>query len=240
MGDEMERPNHMGGFKLRIIWPGGKCQAVWPRRSYFCALLATSLCLLGRTPQGAAQQAPEKNAVNLPSSKVLLSPAPGHPQRTNSFPTAAALSPDGRYLALLNNGRGTAESSYQQSIAILDLSTNQVTDFPDTRLPVDAHQTYFLGLGFSRDGTALYASIASCTDPTGVHPNDTGNGIAVYSFRHGQVAPLRFLRISPQPLAPGESVATDSRERSRPVSGGTGGAYGERRREVVGRRQPFG
>ncbi len=189
---------------LRTLSPQSKCRAVRPWRVLVGGLLAASLCLLGGTPQGAAQQGTEKSTINLPSSKVLLAPAPGHPQRTNSFPTAAALSPDGRYLALLNNGRGAAESGYQQSIAILDLSTNQVRDFPDARLPVGAHQTYFLGLGFSHDGTTLYASMASRTDPTGAHPNDTGNGIAVYSFRDGQVAPQRFLKIPPQPLPPGK------------------------------------
>ncbi len=170
---------------------------------HMLALLAASLALLGGARRAGAQQATEKKTINLPSSKILLSPAPGQPQRTNSFPTVAALSPDGRYLALLNNGRGTAESNYQQSIAILDLSGNQVTDFPDTRLRVDAHQTYFLGLAFSSDGQELYASMASRTDPTGRDANDTGNGIAVYSFREGRVAPERFLKIPLQPLAPG-------------------------------------
>ena len=43
--------------------------------------------------------------ISLPSSKNLHTPVPGSPQRTNSFPTAVALSPDGKYLAILNNGR---------------------------------------------------------------------------------------------------------------------------------------
>ena len=53
-------------------------------------------------------------SLDLPSSKVLMFPVPGHPQPTNSFPTATALSPDGRYLAVLNNGYGTEQSGYQQ------------------------------------------------------------------------------------------------------------------------------
>ncbi len=175
---------------------------IGPGRVALGGLLAASVCLLAGTPRTAAPQTPERKSINLPTSKILLTSVPGRPQRTNSFPTAAVLSPDGRYLALLNNGRGTAESNYQQSIAVLDLGTNQVTDFPDARLPVDAHQTYFLGLAFSGDGRQLYASMASRTDPTGKFPNDTGNGIAVYSFREGRVAPERFLKIPLQPLAP--------------------------------------
>ncbi len=150
--------------------------------------------------------------INLPSSKLLLPPAPGHPQPTNTFPTADVLSPDGKYLAILNNGYGTEESDYQQSIAILDLSTHKVTDFPDSRLGQRAGQTYYLGLSFSQDGSKLYASIASLTDPTGNKPNDTGNGVAVYSFQDGRLAPERFIKIPLAPLARGKKSIADSKE----------------------------
>ena len=147
-------------------------------------------------------------AVDLPSSKLLQEPVIGEPQRTNSFPTAVALSPDGKYLALLNNGRGTAESKYEQSIAILDLATNQLRDFPDPRLKVNARQTYFCGLAWSSDGKELYASIASLTDPEGNSSRcqgqklgDIGNGIAVYKFSNGALTPDRFLKLPLSPLA---------------------------------------
>ena len=103
------------------------------------------------------QSKQESQPLPLPSSKTLQLPAPGAPQRTNSFPTAIALSPDDKYLAILDNGRGTAEAKFQQSISLLDLATNQLRDFPDPRLGLDAHQTYFLGLAWSSDGTELYA-----------------------------------------------------------------------------------
>jgi YVTN family beta-propeller protein len=170
----------------------------------FIAAALTALFLAGGARLGPAQESSEKRRIPLPSSKVLLSPAPGHPQSTNSFPTAIALSPDGRYVALLNNGRGTEESGYQQSIAILDLASQQVSDFPDPRLKVDARQTYFLGLAFSGDGKAIYASIASLTDPTGQRPGNTGNGIAVYSFQDGRLAPERFVKIPLRALGPGK------------------------------------
>jgi YVTN family beta-propeller protein len=135
----------------------------------------------------------------LPTSKRLLLPAPAPTQRTNSLPTAAALSPDGKYLAILNNGFGTEESDYQQSIAVYDLASNRVTDFPDERLAHNSHQDYFLGLAFSADGSKLYASFSSTSDPTGARKDDTGNGIAVYKFENGRIAPQSFLKI---PLAP--------------------------------------
>ena len=125
-----------------------------------CVCIALLLCLLAVL--AGAQSQPGKE-VQLPSSKVLVLPAPGRPQRTNSFPTAVALSPDGKYLAILNNGYGTPGSSFQQSIALLELATNQLRDFPDPRLALHAKQSYFLGLAWSSDGTNLYASMASLT-----------------------------------------------------------------------------
>ena len=163
-------------------------------------LLGPILCV-----ELAASQ--EQERTRLPTSKAVIKPTPGAPQRTNGFPETIALSPDGRYAALLNNGFGTAESGMKQSIAILDLQTNQVTDFPEDRLGEDAHQSYFLGLAFSSDGTHLYASIGSIGDPTGEKPGNTGNGIAVYRFEQGKMAPDRFLKISLQPVPSGTHVA---------------------------------
>ncbi len=151
-----------------------------------------------------AQPGPQKQEQNLPSSKTLQVPAPGGPQRTNSLPTAVALSPDGKYLAILNNGRGTAQSKFQQSIALLDLGSNQLRDFPDARLGVDAKQTYFLGLAWGSDGSELYASMASLSDAEGKNPGDTGNGIAVYQIRDGALSPERFLKLPLAPLASGQ------------------------------------
>jgi hypothetical protein len=135
----------------------------------------------------------------------------------NSFPAVTALSPDKKYLAILNQGWSVAESKFQQSIAILDLSTNQLTDFPDSRLGHPQKQTYFFGLAWSRDGDHLYASIASLTDPEGKLPHtnerggagpgaegDIGNGIAVYRFDAGTVSPERFIPIAPQRIPNGK------------------------------------
>src|SRR5271166_5455447 len=152
--------------------------------------------LLGFATLTAAAQSPaQQKEIALPSSKTLHIPAPGNPQRTNSFPTAIAVSPDGKYLAILNNGYGAAESKFQQSIALLDLATSQVHDFPDPRLALKTKQTYFLGLAWSSDGTELYASMASLTDPEGRNPGDAGNGIAVYGVRNGTLTPARFLKL---------------------------------------------
>jgi DNA-binding beta-propeller fold protein YncE len=106
-----------------------------------------------------------RKKISLPTSKTPTTPSPGRLGATNSFPATIALSPDGRYAALLNDGYGVQESQGYQSIAVLDLETNTLTDFPDKRLPQDARQSYFLGLAFGSDGKHLYASIGSIHRP---------------------------------------------------------------------------
>src|SRR5450432_4264102 len=79
--------------------------------------------------------------VGLPTSKEILGPVPGSPERLNSLPMAMAWSPDHRFLAIVNAGFGTAESNYQQSIAVLDAQTGKLTDFPEARTDIFAAQT---------------------------------------------------------------------------------------------------
>ncbi|MFZ0138977.1 MAG: phosphoesterase [Candidatus Sulfotelmatobacter sp.] len=173
---------------------------------FLTAVLAVHIAL-------SAQEAkPETSSIPLPTSKRLTIPTPGRIGATNSFPATITLSPDGRYAALLNNGYGTQETMAMQSIAILDLKTNQITEFPDKRFGEDVHQSYFLGLVFGSDGKHLYASVGSITDPTGEKPGNTGNGIAVYSFADGKVAPDRFIAITPQALAARKKVAIGLRK----------------------------
>jgi DNA-binding beta-propeller fold protein YncE len=144
--------------------------------------------------------------IPLPTSKYLIGGAPGVIGKLNGFTPTIALSPDKHYAAFLNDGYGTQQNKAHQSIAILDLTSNQLTDFPEDRLGEDAHQSYFIGLSFSTDGNHLYASMGSLTDPTGEKPGDTGNGIAVYSFQQGRVAWERFIKIPPQKVASGKTV----------------------------------
>src|ERR1700719_668324 len=165
------------------------------------AFLALHLSLTAQDRQ------PETASISLPTSKTLTTPTPGRIGSTNSFPATIAISPDGRYAALLNDGYGTQETLATQSIAILDLKTNQLSDYPDKRFGDEAHQSYFLGLVFSSDGKHLYASVGSITDSTGMKSGDLGNGIAVYSFVDAKVVPERFIAIAPQPLAAGKKVA---------------------------------
>ena len=148
-----------------------------------------------------------KKQVHLSSGKVLFTPAPGNPQAVDSFPTTAVLSPDQRHLVLLNAGYGTQAGGLRQGLTVLDTATNQPRFFPDNRLAYQSRQTYFLGLAFSSDGSRLYASIASRTDPLALKPGSTGNGIAVYNFENADATPERFIKIPPQPVGNGKMRA---------------------------------
>jgi DNA-binding beta-propeller fold protein YncE len=144
--------------------------------------------------------------VNLPTSKQLIAPIPGHPERLNSLPVSMAVSPGGRYVVTVNAGYGTFESKYEQSLAVLDTHTGVVEDFPDFRTPLKARQTLYSGLAFSRDGSHVYASLASLTNPLGDGKDATGSGVVVYSFASGKVAPERMIHLPLQQLAPGKKT----------------------------------
>ena len=135
--------------------------------------------------------------INLPTSKTLTLPVSGFVARTNSYPATIALSPDGRYAALLNQGYGTEQSGVRQSIAILDLSNNQLRDFPDERLrgdeKVNAAELLYWASLFNRWQTSLCVDVIDHAERhRGIH------------FADGQVTPERFITIPAQRLAPGE------------------------------------
>src|SRR5882724_2595521 len=121
-------------------------------------------------------------AIDLPTSKQIVRPVPGSPQRLNSLPMSMAVSPDARYVVTVNAGYGTFESNYMQSLAVLDTQTGAVADFPEAATKERAKQTLYSGLAFSRDGRHLYASMGSEADPLGTASGDTGSGVVVYGF----------------------------------------------------------
>src|SRR5260370_38550291 len=155
------------------------------KKTVVISLLALSTLLIVFVVARAADRA---RRINLPTSKTMTLPVPGYLARTNSFPATIALSPDGRYAALLNQGYGTQATGARQSIALLDLSNNQLHDFPDDRLSDEysTHQSYFIGLAFSIYGKTPYASMGSITDPTAEKPNITANALALYNFAYRQ------------------------------------------------------
>ena len=149
------------------------------------------------------QSAGSAQTISLPTSKQIIQPVPGSPQRLNSLPMAVAWSPDHRYLAIVNAGFSTVESNYQQSIAVLDTQTGKLADFPDSRTDIGAAQTLYNGVAFGADGSHVYASIDSLAQPEGGDATHTGNVIAVYRFTGSTLAPERLIPIPLQKLAPG-------------------------------------
>jgi DNA-binding beta-propeller fold protein YncE len=149
--------------------------------------------------------------IDLPTSKQLMEPAPGDPQRLNNLPMSMAASPDSRYVVTVNAGYGTYESKYQQSLAVHDTQTGTLTDFPDDRTPIRAKQTLYSGLAFSSDGKHIYASIGSVEDPEGKKPPyhgtpNTGSGVVVYGFSDGKIEPERLIHLPLVQLAAGRKT----------------------------------
>jgi DNA-binding beta-propeller fold protein YncE len=182
-------------------------------------VLAAALATAAQStsPEGSNEQSKPNErsqvtqSVNLPTGSQLASVG-GTPRAVNSFPVSVALSPDGRYAVTMNDGYGTAESNFDQSVSVIDLQSNEIKDYPEERLGRHSHQSYFLGLQFSPDGSKLFASFGSISDPTGEKPGDTGNGIAVYSFNEGEIRPESFIKMPLQKLAPGKIVAPVNRK----------------------------
>jgi DNA-binding beta-propeller fold protein YncE len=153
-------------------------------------------------------------AIDLPTSKQIVRPVPGSPQRLNSLPMSMAVSPDARYVVTVNAGYGTFESNYMQSLAVMDTQTGTVADFPeaDTRERA-AKQTLYSGLAFSRDGKHIYASMGSEADPLGTASGDTGSGVVVYGFDAGKIVRQRMMKIPLQQLAAGrKTMLIDGKE----------------------------
>lgn len=167
--------------------------------------------------------------VQLPNGR-LLTQVPGNPREINNLPTAAAVSPDGRFVVFLHSGFGTYADNLKQSLSVLNLETNELSDFPENRLGRNARQTYFLGLAFSLDGKHLYASIASYTDPLGKKEGSTGNGIAVYTFADGRITPEQILKLSPRTsLPPGKERRQQFKDVTYPGGLSVGKVGGEER-----------
>jgi DNA-binding beta-propeller fold protein YncE len=118
-----------------------------------------------------------------------------------------AVSPDRRYVVTVNAGYGTFESQYEQSLAVLNTQTGALADFPEARtLAPAAKQTLYSGLAFSRDGSRIYATMGSTSSPLGDGKDKTGNGIIIYNFAAGKIAPERFIPLPLQQLAPGRKT----------------------------------
>jgi DNA-binding beta-propeller fold protein YncE len=141
-------------------------------------------------------------AVPLPSGKILHDPPAGKfLSDLNAFPINSAVSPNGRYIAFLNNGFGSPSSGFRKSIAIYDRVNRQLSDTqePGTGLEFNGPlniSTLYYGIAFSSNGSRLYASIASTKkDPK--LGDRTQNGIRIYRVGDRGLAPDGAIQITP-------------------------------------------
>jgi DNA-binding beta-propeller fold protein YncE len=157
----------------------------------------------------AGAQAPVEKAggtIDLPTSKQIVGVVPGHPQMLGSSAASVAVSPDGRWVVTVDNGYGSYQSGYMQSLSVLDARTGKLVESPDARTLPQSGQVLFSGLAFAPDGKTLYGSIVSASDPEGKKGNDTGSGIQVYGFDEGRLTRERVIKLPLQPLAAGRTT----------------------------------
>jgi YVTN family beta-propeller protein len=89
------------------------------------------------------------------------------------FPMGGALSPDGNYLIISNDGQGA------QSIQVVDTKTKNVIQ----TLPYKSPEALYLGVAFSPDGKKVYASAGG------------NNKIRQYSFSNGKLTELNSITL---------------------------------------------
>ena len=149
--------------------------------------------------------------VYLPTGKVMVEPPAGvFVSDLNAFPINSAISPDGRFVAFLNNGYGHSTSGFRKSIAVHDRVTGLVSDFtePGTGLNFDGPAdicTPFYGIAFSSNGKRLYLSLASTRkDPR--LGDRTQNGIRIFSVAERGLHPVGFIQIRPSDVPLPEGV----------------------------------
>src|SRR5690242_940 len=92
-------------------------------------IVAGSVCGQAAKKKPSAPAAAQRKTIAMPTSTALIDPVPGNPQQLNSFPANLSVSPDGRYVVILNAGYGEVSTSKSgQSIAIVDRQQNTVTE----------------------------------------------------------------------------------------------------------------
>ncbi|GIH15066.1 bifunctional YncE family protein/alkaline phosphatase family protein [Rugosimonospora africana] len=121
-------------------------------RRWWVGLGALTLVMAGSAVAAAAHGGsglvgPRPDGTALTTYGWQVTPA-GSQVRLGEKPFGAALSPDGKYLAVSNDGDNL------QSLQLLDAATHRVVQHIDYKAP----EALFIGLVWSPDGTKLYAS----------------------------------------------------------------------------------
>jgi len=155
----------------------------------FTAVIISCGLQCGRRPEGIQPPGVQPDGSVLLTNGWRLTPA-GEQVTVGEFPLGMALSPDGGYLAVTNNGYTG------HSVSIIDVQDKKET----WRIPVESG---WLGICFSPDGGRLFVSGGS------------SNNIEVYSFDNGAVKHEKTLSPSQSPdktyFPAGLTVSRDGR-----------------------------
>ncbi|MEW1823765.1 bifunctional YncE family protein/alkaline phosphatase family protein [Arthrobacter sp. NPDC080031] len=108
---------------------------------------------------------PHEDGTAVTSIGMRVTPT-GQQTSLGDLPLNSALSPDGKRLAVTNNGQGT------QSLQLVDLSDHEV----DQTISYKSPESLYMGLAWAPDGTKLYASAAA------------NSKIRTYSYSGGKLA----------------------------------------------------
>ncbi|GGJ63795.1 bifunctional YncE family protein/alkaline phosphatase family protein [Streptomyces brasiliensis] len=141
---------------------------------------------------------PQPDGTALATYGWKITPA-GHQEKLGEKPFGSALSPDGKYLAVSNDGDRT------QTLSLLDAASGKVVQ----EVNYTGSQALFVGLAWSPDGSKLYAAAGG---------NDK---VRVYSLRGGQLtedAPI----ILPKGSFPSDVAVAPDGKRLYVADNGTG------------------
>ncbi|MGW3626635.1 glutaminyl-peptide cyclotransferase [Streptomyces sp. NPDC000880] len=131
---------------------------------------------------------PQPDGTSVATIGWQITPA-GHQAWLGEKPFGAELSPDGKYLAVSNNGTNI------QSLALLDAATGKVVQRIDYRRP----EALFIGLAWSPDGSKLYAAAGG---------NDK---VRVYTLSNGQLTENAPLTLPKGSFPSGVAVTPDGK-----------------------------
>jgi YVTN family beta-propeller protein len=134
------------------------------------ALIGMALVAAGAVAFGAnsfffGKVGPQADGTGITPNNWVLSPA-GLQLEVGDRPMGMSLSPDGRFLAVVNCGQGV------QGLALVDTFTRRVTQ----TIPYPAPEALYVGVTWSADGKNLYASAGG------------NNKIRTYSFDAGRLS----------------------------------------------------
>lgn len=136
------------------------------KKGKFISGIALTTLVLASGSAYAAYQAmapgPQANATGVTPHDWTLTPA-GNQVTLGDFPMGGAVSPDGKYLVVSNDGQGT------QSLQVIDVAKQQVIQ----TLSYEHPEALYLGVAFSPDGKTVYASAGG------------NNKIRVFQFSSG-------------------------------------------------------